>query len=41
MWSAISCVTVSPVAGRPGLYFDLLDHNAHGEAVVSFLAESR
>jgi transposase len=38
-WSAISCVTVSPVAGRPGLYFDLLDHNAHGEDVVEFLAE--
>ncbi|HEX7880273.1 MAG TPA: IS630 family transposase [Candidatus Eisenbacteria bacterium] len=37
--SAISCVTVSPVAGRPGLYFDLLDHNVHGEDVVEFLAE--
>ncbi len=36
-WSAISCVTVSPVAGRPGLYFDLLDHNVHGEDVVAFL----
>jgi hypothetical protein len=22
-WSAISCIIVSPVAGRPGLYFDL------------------
>lgn len=40
-WSAISCVTVSPVAGRPGLYFDLLDHNVHGEDVVAFLAEVR
>ncbi len=40
-WSAISCVTVSPVAGRPGLYFDLLDHNVHGEDVVAFLAELR
>ena len=40
-WSAISGVTVSPVAGRPGLYFDLLDHNAHGEDVVKFLAELR
>jgi transposase len=40
-WSTISCVTVSPVAGRPGLYFDLLDHNAHGEDVVTFLAELR
>jgi transposase len=38
-WSAISCVSVSPVAGRPGLYFDLLDHNVHGEDVVRFLAE--
>lgn len=37
--SAISCVTVSPVAGRPGLYFDLLDHNAHAEDVVAFLAD--
>lgn len=40
-WSAISCVTISPVAGRPGLYFELLDHNAHGEDVVTFLAELR
>jgi transposase len=40
-WSAISCVTVSPVAARPGLYFDLLDHNVHGEDVVAFLAELR
>ena len=38
-WSAISCVTVSPVAGRPGLYFDLLDRNARGEDVVAFLAD--
>jgi transposase len=38
-WSAISCVTVSPVAGRPGLYFDLLDHNIRGPDVVTFLAE--
>ena len=34
-WSAISCITLSPVAGRPGLYFDLLDHNVHGEDVVA------
>jgi len=40
-WSAISCVTLSPVAGRPGLYFDLLDHNVHGEDVVTFLKELR
>src|SRR5205823_9849117 len=38
-WSAISGITVSPVAGRPGLYFDLPPHNAPGEAVVAFLAE--
>ncbi len=38
-WSAISCITLSPVAGRPGLYFDLLDHNARGSDVVAFLAE--
>ena len=29
------------MAGRPGLYFDLLDHNVHGEDVVTFLAELR
>ncbi|HVK09513.1 MAG TPA: transposase [Gemmataceae bacterium] len=40
-WSAISCVTGRPVAGRPGLYFDLLDHNVHGEDVVAFLAALR
>ena len=38
-WSAISCVTLSPVAGRPGLYFDLLDHNVRGPGVVEFLKE--
>src|SRR5215213_627196 len=38
-WSAISCVTLSPVAGRPGLYFDLFDHNIRGPDVVTFLAE--
>lgn len=38
-WSAISCVTLSPAAGRPGLYFELLDHNVRGEDVVAFLAE--
>jgi transposase len=37
--SAISCVTLSPVAGRPGLYFDLLDHNVRGEDVVAFLKD--
>jgi hypothetical protein len=38
-WSAISCITLSPVAGRPGLYFDLLGHNIRGPDVVAFLAE--
>lgn len=38
-WSAISCITLSPVAARPGLYFDLLDHNVRGPDVVAFLAE--
>jgi hypothetical protein len=37
--SAISCITVGPVARRPGLYFDLLDHNARAEDVVAFLAD--
>ena len=37
-WSAISCVTVSPRAGRPGLYFDLLGHHIRGPDVVRFLA---
>lgn len=41
--SAISCLTLSPVLGRPGLYFRLLPVNqtAHGEEVVEFLAELR
>src|SRR5215207_1122155 len=38
-WSAISCITVSPVVGRPGLYFDLFDHNVHAEDVVAFLRD--
>jgi len=38
-WSAISCVTLSPVAARPGLYFDLLGHHVRGPDVVAFLAE--
>ncbi|HEX4612149.1 MAG TPA: IS630 family transposase [Urbifossiella sp.] len=40
-WSATSCVTASPVAGRPGLYFDLLGHHAHGEDVAAFLKDVR
>lgn len=41
--SAISCVTLSPVLARPGLYFRLLkpNHNAHAEDVVGFLEELR
>jgi hypothetical protein len=37
--SAISCITLSPVAARPGLYFEVLSHNVHGEDVVAFLAD--
>jgi transposase len=37
--SAISCITVSPVAGRVNLVFDVLSHNVHGEDVVVFLEE--
>jgi transposase len=41
--SVISCITLSPVAGRPGLYFELLPLNetAHGGEVVAFLAALR
>jgi transposase len=41
--SAISCITLSPVVGRPGLYFQLLPVNqtVHGEEVVAFLAQLR
>ena len=37
--SAISCITLSPAVGRPGLYFELLPVNqtVHGEEVVAFL----
>jgi transposase len=39
--SAISGITLSPVQGRPGLYFELLPTNktVHGEEVVAFLGE--
>jgi transposase len=39
--SAISCITLSPVQGRPGLYFELLPVNrtVHAEDVVAFLRE--
>jgi transposase len=39
--SAISCITVSPVAARPGLHLMVLPRNAHAEDVVDFLAELR
>lgn len=37
--SAISCITLSPVEGRPGLFFELLPVNrtVHAEDVVAFL----
>lgn len=39
--SAISCITLSPLLGRPGLYFELLPLNrtVHGEEVVAFLKQ--
>jgi hypothetical protein len=37
--SVISCITLSPIARRPGLYFGLLDHNVHGQDVVTFLVD--
>jgi transposase len=37
--SAISAITVSPVAGRPNLYFEVFDHTIHAEQVVAFLAD--
>jgi transposase len=39
--SAISCISVSPKAGRPGLHFELLGHNAKAEDVVAFLEQMR
>ena len=41
--SAISAVTLSPWAGRPGLYFELLPDNqtVHAEEVVAFLKDLR
>jgi transposase len=41
--SAISGITLSPIRGRPGLYFELLPVNApvHGEEVVAFLEQLR
>lgn len=41
--SALSAITLSPVLGRPGLYFELLPLNktVHGEEVVAFLEQLR
>jgi len=41
--SAISCVTLSPLRGRPGLYFDLLPvkQTVHAEQIVAFLEALR
>lgn len=41
--SAISCLTVSPIQGRPGLVFDLLpdNTNVHAEDVAAFLERLR
>jgi transposase len=41
--SAISCVTLSPQEGRPGLYFELLPVNdtVHAQEIVAFLKELR
>ena len=40
-WSAISCITLAPVSGRPGLYFELFDYAIGGVDVVGFLAAVR
>jgi transposase len=42
-FSAISCITLSPWAGRPGLYFQLLPLNqtVHAAEVVAFLKQLR
>ena len=37
--SAISAITLSPVAARPNLFFRLFPHHVHAEQVVAFLAE--
>jgi transposase len=39
--SAISCVTLSPVRGRPNLYFRLSSDNVRAPDVVAFLADLR
>jgi transposase len=39
--SSLSAITVSPLASRTNLYFDVLEHNVHAEDVVVFLEELR
>ena len=39
--SAISAITVSPVTGRPNLFFRIFPHHIRAEQVVAFLAELR
>jgi hypothetical protein len=41
--SPISCITLSPQEGRPGLYIELLPANqtVHAEDVVAFLGHLR
>ena len=36
---AISAITLSPVAARPNLFFEVFDHTIHAEQVVAFLAD--
>jgi transposase len=37
--SVISAITLSPVAARANLYFEVFDHTVHAEQVVGFLAD--
>ncbi len=37
--SAISAITLSPVAVHPNLFFEVFDHTVHAEQVVAFLAD--
>jgi transposase len=38
-YSAISCITISPLARRAGLYFDLFSQSIHADEVIGFLKE--
>ena len=37
--SAVSAITVGPVAGRPSLYFEVFDHTVRAAQAVAFLAD--